>query len=287
MLTKYEALLTIIDSGGLSSAAAKLGYSQPGISHMLASLEETLGLSLLIRAKNGVSLTSDGIRLLPYIRDICNRQRELMRIVDDMHGVQTGLVRIGAFPSVAINWLPNIIKHFHRDHPRVDFEILYGDYSTIENWIRSGRIDCGFLRYPPKDGLDGVMLGEDQMVAVLPEGHSLASYEEVPVELLAEERFILLREGLENEFTEIFEELNITPKVCFSAWDCQMIAAMVENGLGVSILPELTVRKTPHNIIRRRLSRQYFRKLGIVFRNLAHASVLMKTLLDYMSYKEA
>lgn len=286
MLTKYEVFLNIIDCGGVSSAAEKLGYSQPGVSHMLNSLENELGLSMLKRSKSGVRLTSEGETLLPLIRNVCDSQQELLRAVNEIKGIQTGLIRIGTFPSVAVNWLPGMIKRFHDDYPRVDFEILYGDYATVEAWILSGRVDCGFLRYPPKEGLQGILIGRDEMMAVLPEGHYLAERGTVSAELLENERFILLKEGPDNEFTEIFRELGITPKICFSAWDCQMITAMVEMGLGVSILPELTLRRTMHRIIKKKLDRRYFRKLGIVVQDMKSASKLLKTFLTYVKVDE-
>ena len=284
MINKYEMFLKIIECGGLTNAALSLGYSQPAASHMLNSLENELGLKLLSRTKNGVQLTSDGRRLLPLVCAICSDYRELLRVVDEIHGVQSGLIRIGAFPSVAVNWLPNIMKYFHHDYPKVDFELLYGDYGSIEEWIRTGKVDCGFLRYPVKPDIEGLYVEGDGIMLITPEGHPLADAEITP-EAFEKESFILLKEGEENEFMEIFKSMGVIPKICFTAWDTRMVEAMVENGLGISLLPELSLKKSSSRIVKRPMP-GYTRRLCVAVKHLSRAPALIKTFLKYVEYKD-
>jgi DNA-binding transcriptional LysR family regulator len=137
-IQKYEAFLKTVEMGSLTKAAQALGYTQSGISHMLNALEKDWSLTLLSRDRSGVSITSDGLQLLPLVQNICNAHRELINKIGNLHGLESGLVRIGTFTSVAVHWLPNMIKTFQNEYPNIDFELLHCDYTEIENWIVAG-----------------------------------------------------------------------------------------------------------------------------------------------------
>lgn len=76
-------------------------------------------------------------------------------------------IRIGTFSSVATHWLPNIIKEFQKDYPYIDYELLLGDYTEIEEWILEGRVDCGFMRLPAHPELETIFLEQDQLMAIM------------------------------------------------------------------------------------------------------------------------
>ena len=96
------------------------------------------------RNRGGIRLTSEGMALAPHIREVCDAYLRLQMEVDEVKGIRSGKIRIGTFSSVATHWLPNIIKAFQKDYPRIDYELLLGDYREIEQWIAEGRVDCGF-----------------------------------------------------------------------------------------------------------------------------------------------
>lgn len=158
-ILKYMAFLKTVETGSFTKAAELLNYSQSGVSRMISDLEREWRITLLERDRNGIRLTSDGSRLLPYAQSVCAEYRKLRMEVDDLHGVQSGMIRIGTFSSGAIHWVPNIIKAFQKDYPGVDYELLLGDYSEIEEWIAQGRVDCGFLRLPTRPEFDTIPLG--------------------------------------------------------------------------------------------------------------------------------
>ena len=147
-IQKYNALLKTIEYGSITRAAEVLSYSQSGISRMIQEVEKELGLSLLERGRGGVRLTAEGTKLLPQIKLLCNAHQSLQQQADELKGLESGLIRIGTFSSVATHWLPNIIKEFQKDYPNIEYELLLGDYREIEGWIQEGRVDCGFLRLP-------------------------------------------------------------------------------------------------------------------------------------------
>ena len=130
-ISQYEAFLKTIELGSLTKAAESLGYTQSGISHMLNALENECGLKLLVRDRSGVRITSDGQQLLPYFQGICNGQHDLSQKINEIHRLESGLVRVGTFTSVSAQWLPGMIKRFREDYPKIKFELLHGKVQVI------------------------------------------------------------------------------------------------------------------------------------------------------------
>lgn len=282
---KYMAFVTTVEYGSFTKAAEMLNYSQSGISRMIHDLEKEWKLSLLERGRAGVKLTSDGLRILPYAKNVCMEFDKLRMQVDELNGLQTGLIRIGTFSSVATHWLPNIIKEFQKDYPNIDYELLLGDYVEIEEWILEGRVDCGFLRLPAHSDLDTLFLEEDRLMAVLPESHFLADCDKFPMQALCKEPFMLLEKGANREVSEIFEKHNLEPLVHFTTWDDYAILSMVESGLGISILPELILQRIPYRIVAKELEIPAYRNIALAVRNEKSVSLAVKKFMDYLQYR--
>jgi DNA-binding transcriptional LysR family regulator len=203
-LLKYMAFVKTVEYGSFTKAAEMLHYSQSGISRMIADLEKEWRVSLLERSRSGVRLTSDGMELLPGARSLCEEYQKLQMQVDELNGLQSGLIRIGTFSSVATHWLPKIIKEFQKSCPNIDYELLLGDYTEIEEWIAEGRVDCGFLRLPTRPEFETIFLEQDKLLAVLPEGSSACKAGKSPVAALCNEPFMLLEKGAKAEISGDF-----------------------------------------------------------------------------------
>jgi DNA-binding transcriptional LysR family regulator len=284
-IQKYMAFIKTVEHGSFTKAAEILNYSQSGISRMIKDLEKEWGLSLLERGRTGVRLTSDGMTLLPYAKSVCSEYQKLQSQVDELNGLQSGLIRIGTFSSVATHWLPNIIKEFQKDYPNIDYELLLGDYTEIESWISEGRVDCGFLRLPTLPEFETIMLEQDKLMVVLPEDHPFAECELFPVQSLCDYPFMLLEKGAKAEISEIFERCGLKPKVHFTTWDDYAIMSMIESGLGISILPQLILKRIPYRIIAKELSIPAYRNIGLALRDKKSASLAVKRFLDYLQYR--
>lgn len=282
---KYEAFIETVNTGSFTKAAQRLNYSQSGISRMVGDLEKEWGLTLLERNRSGVKLTSDGYRLLPYAKSLCEEYQKLQMQLDDLHGLQSGIIRIGTFSSAAIHWLPKIIKAFQKDYPGIDYELLLGDYTEIEAWIRDGRVDCGFVRTPTCPEFETIPLGQDRLLAILPENHPLASLPKVPLEALCSDPFMLLEKGAKAEISEVFERNNLQPRVHLTTWDDYAIMAMVESGLGISMMPEVMLKRIPYRIVAKELTVPAYRNTALALRDFGSASIAMKRFLDYLDYR--
>jgi len=132
-LLKYLAFIKTVEQGSFTRAARELDYAQSSISKMVADLESEWGMTLLERSKSGVCLTSAGEQVMPFLRKVLNDHQELVGQIDRMNGIETGVVRIGTFASVAINWLPNIFAVLQKDYPGIEYEMLLGDYDEVEH----------------------------------------------------------------------------------------------------------------------------------------------------------
>ncbi len=284
-IQKYLSFVKTVEYGSFTKAAEILSYSQSSISRMIADLEKEWNVVLLERSVGGVKLTSDGTKLLPYAKNVVAEYEKLQMEIDELNGLQSGLIRIGTFSSVATHWLPNIIKAFQKDYPNIDYELLLGDYTEIEEWIAEGRVDCGFLRLPTRADFETIFLEKDRLMAIIPEDHPLAGCEKFPVTALCDEPFMLLEKGAKAEISEIFERENLTPNVKFTTWDDYAVMSMVESGLGISILPELILKRVPYKIVAKELDVSVYRDIGLALKSKKTASLAVRRFLDYLRYR--
>ncbi|MBO4406770.1 MAG: LysR family transcriptional regulator [Clostridia bacterium] len=236
---KYGVLMRVLECGSLTLAAEELGYTQSGISRILKSLEEELGLALLRRNKGGVIPTENLKRLLPAVRGLLNDEERIRQTASALRGLHEGKLRIGAFTSVSVHWLPQIIKAYENDYPHIEITILGGDYHDVDLWLTEGAIDIGFVTLPSAANCRFIPLKEDRLLAVLPPDHPLAALDRLPVTRIADEPFISLLESSDHDMRKALDAYGIKPNVKFTSKDDYAILAMVENGLGMTIMPEL------------------------------------------------
>ena len=227
-------------------------------------------------------LSSDGEVLLPLFRTVENAQKELLGKLSELQGLEAGLISIGTVTSVSVHWLPSIIQEFHAAHPQIQFRLRYGqDYVEIEKWISEGLVDCGFIGLPATyPNLNLRTLRRDAFVAVLPREHPLAARSSISLHELADQPFIRLEEGNDNEIAALFSESGIQPKVCFTAWDNQTILAMVSKGLGVSVLTELMFGEDPYDVVAVPLEPAAYRDLALATRREGELTAAVQTFIN-------
>lgn len=262
-IVKFEILLKVVELGSLTKAAEALGFTQSGVSHAISSLESEYGLTLLIRSRSGVKLTDNGALAVKHIREIIRAHEQLKEEVAAIHGMEVGTVRIGTFTSVSVHWLPGIIKQFQNDHPFITIKLMEGDYYEVEHWLAEGDIDCGFMSLPTQEDFHVVPLRKDRMLCILPKDHPLGSQPVMQYAQLDNEPFIMPKAGGDYDVRRLLERRSTKPMVRFEAADDYAIIAMVENGLGISILPEMIIEGRDRNICVLELEDNSYRSLGI------------------------
>ena len=164
-------------------------------------------------------------------------------------------------------------------------KLLLGDYTEIEEWIHTGRVDLGFLRLPTLSEFETRFLAKDELMAIIPEGHRYADRDSFPIEALCDEPFMLLEKGAKAEISAIFEKHSLTPKVHFTTWDDYAVMSMVESGLGISILPSLILTRIPYKIVAKPLNVPAYRDIGIALKSSKTASLAVRRFMEYLQYR--
>ena len=241
-LEKYRTLMAVVETGSLTRAAAQLGCTQSAVSHSIDGLEKELGFSVLKRSRAGVELTGEGERLLPAVRNLLASAEQLNQTASSIRGLESGTVRIGAFTSVAVHWLPPVLKEFQRDYPKVDFKLLNGDYHDVEQWLTDGSVDVGFVALPSAVDCESIALMEDRLLAILPRHSRFENYPRFPLVECETEPFISLLQSSDHDARRALEAAGVKPNVRFYTKDDYAVIAMVEQGLGISIMPELLLK---------------------------------------------
>lgn len=263
---KYAVLLAVKSTGSLTLAAEKLGYTQSGISHIIADLEAECGFPLVQRTRSGSALTKEAERLTEPIRAMLRANEQLSAALDEINGLRSGVVRVGMFSSVAVHWAPELIARFSERCPNIRVEVFSGLYHEIENRVLSEELDCGFLTKQTKRDLKFLELTRDRLLAVLPKGHPLAREEKLPLKLLAEAGLIIPGEGTGYDIGESLRRHSIEPNAKYELSDDYAALSMAERGLGVTILPELILSGQHANVELRELDPPLCRTIGIVSR---------------------
>ncbi|MCM3653441.1 LysR family transcriptional regulator [Metabacillus litoralis] len=281
-MNSYYAFIKAIETGSFTKAAEELGYTQSAISQMVYSLEKELATTLILRSRKGITLTPDGEEFLPYIKKICNSHRELIEKLKEMEGLQSGIIRIGTFSSVTCHWLPGLIKDFKKEYPTVHFELHQGHYSEISNWIKEGSVDFGFVNSNAESDLTTTHLQEDEMLAVLPENHPLAAYRNILLKEVINEPYILLDEGVLNEPLTLFKQNNFEPNIHYRVQDAYAIMSMIEQGLGISILPKLVLNRCPYNLVTKTISPSVIRTISLAYKDKKVLPIASRYFIDFI-----
>lgn len=219
---------------------------------------------------------------MPYLRRVLSVYSDLEGQILQMQGIETGVVRIGTFSSVAINLLPDVFAKLQKDYPGIEYEMLLGDYTEVESWIDEERVDCGFLRLPAKQHFDTIPLIQDEYKVVLPQGHPLAKNKTIEIEALNGLPFLLLEHGGKTEVTDLLERYNISPDIRFTTWEDFAIMSMAEKGLGVGILPGMILQRIPYKIEIRPLKQPYLRTVGLVMKSSKNLTPAVKKFIEYL-----
>lgn len=262
---KFETFIKIVELGNITKAAVELGYSQSAISHVVSSLENELNIKLLIRDRQGVRLTNEGVELFPTIKKIVQEKKNLLNQISELQNLENGIIHVGAFISTLLHFVPQLIKSFTAIYPKVQFMVSHGGYQEIEELICEGAIDCGFICLPASQNIETIPLFKDRLLAVFPEG-TRPEEERFPIKDIEHESLIMQKE-MEYEVLDMLKDYNLTADIKYSSDFEYSMLPMVENGLGMCILPELLLQDTPYKLSIKELDPPAFRTIGIAYHN--------------------
>lgn len=264
---KIRALLTIVESKSITAAAEKLGYTQPGLTNMMNSLESELGIELLVRGKSGAKLSAYAQELLPLFNKFIEADNELISYAEKIKEKYKYSLRIGAYSSVARSWLPSILSSYKGSNIKTETELNVTGISNLYSNVKDGSLDCAIVSLQEEllKDLEWIPLHSDELLAVIPEDVDYDG-KDFPIELFDDAEFLMPTGGFD---MDILPALNggghqTRAILRYTNLDDAAIISMVSHNLGYSILSELVVQGIAENVRLLKLSPATFRQIGII-----------------------
>lgn len=287
-IRKYEVLLAVVDKGSFIKAANELGYTQSGITHMMNSLEKECGFPLLMRSNKGVSLTLEGEKVLPAIRELIENNNRLEQSFGKIKGLKSGVVRIGCFPTIACAFMPKIYKGFQKAYPDIQLDIVEENSSAVlEQWLLAGTLDVIFFSKQEKQSYDWVPLCKDEYRIVMPKGHELEKYDCVPAPALMDKNFFMFRylDGADRDISLYFENNQIDIEPTFTTSSDYAVMYMLDESVGIAMQPtsilDLCLQNHP-KLTSRPLDPPAVRELGLAVKALHTCPLATQRFIQYV-----
>lgn len=266
---KLAALLETVRYGSISKAAEALGYTQSGLAYAINSLESELGLSVVIRDQSGIRLSPEGLTLLPCFEELIQCDRKVTQQVENLLHQRTGVLRIASYPNFADIVLPHILADFHTASPGVEINLCIGDRAEIVAWCQNGEVDFAFSGDLHLAGFQWVPLVHDPELAALPPDFPTESKTSLPMEVFTQHPFILPEYWEdEAEVARAIGEAGITPQFTVLGRDNAPVLGMVEKGIALTVLPEITLKACHCHVKTLPLDPPCERVLGVTYRPL-------------------
>jgi LysR family transcriptional activator of glutamate synthase operon len=241
-LRQLRYLVALADERHFTRAAARAHVAQPALSQQIRRLERELGLPLVERTTRRVALTEAGARLVERARRALAELEAGQAELQELSGIRTGRVAIGAIQALGPLDLPLLLARFHERHPGVELAVREEPSETLATMVQEGSLDLAFLS-AGEQAADGALaqrrLATEALVALLPAGHRLAARKRLRLAELSEEQFIGYREGatIRQVLVSAAGAAGFQPRFVFESNEVPRIRALVARGLGVAILP--------------------------------------------------
>ncbi|MDY4442771.1 MAG: LysR family transcriptional regulator [Butyricicoccus sp.] len=277
-----NVFLTVAQEGSFRKAADALGYTQAGISYIISTMEELTGLCLFIREHGGVRLSTEGAALLPLFRQLNRCEQQLKQAIDELNGLEKGIVRVQIFDSISIHWIPNIIKEFHADYPHIQIELITEEDSLrAEEMVLNGEVDCGFFLTEVSAKLDVFPLVEESLKAIVSLEHPLAQETCFPMKELGNYPYISMKYDDNTGIRGIFQKRGVTPDTAFCMDNDYAAMAMVSKNLGYCIFPELLLQDIPYELHCMEFDEPQKRTISIGTRSMETCSMACRKFIAY------
>jgi len=266
---QLRVLRAVAEHGSFSAAADSLSYTQPAISQQIAALEKRAGTTLVDRGSRGVRLTDAGQALVEHAEVVLARLAAAEAELEAIAGIRGGRVRLSSFPTAGASLLPPAVAEFTRRHPDVELSFVEREPEEAAQMLRAAELEIAILfeydRLNPGEferfyeGIELHHLVDDPMYLALPADHPLARKPRVRLKDVAGETWI--QESGTHSWCGHFhqtvcEAAGFTPKVGFRSDDYNVVQGLIAAGVGISLLPGLSLTNVREDIVVRSLGRQ-------------------------------
>ena len=278
---RCKAFMYAADTGSFTKAAERLNYTPSGVSQLVGALENETGLTLLRRTRKGVTLTPDGEILLSAVREFLEKENRIYELAAEVKGLLVGSVTIAAYSSISTHWLPEVIRDFEQDYPQIEIRLMEGIRQEVTRWLDEKKADIGFLSYQEPMPYEWTPLDYDEMLAVLPKDHLYASKESYPLINCETDSFIMPALGRDDDVVSLFERNGIKLNIHFTTLENFATMAMIEKGLGMSVMNNLITEKWNCDIVKIPVDPPSRITLGLAVPSYKQASPAVKRFIKY------
>lgn len=246
-IRQLKAFKAIAEMHTFTAAAQRVHVTQAAISMQIRQLENEVGVPLFIRTPRRVVLTEAGEKLMLRARRILIEHDAALAELAELAGAERGRLRLGsASASVSGDPLPQILKELRAHHPHAEISVFTGTSEELVKQILAGELDMAFVSLPVEArSIETEVLRYDQLVAIASPRHRLAKQRVISAFALAGERLILGERGGNTRrlIDEFFAEAGLHPTVAMELSRQAAIKRMVEEDMGVGIVPFRTARE--------------------------------------------
>lgn len=285
---KLEILMTAADLGSFTKASEIVGYTQSGLTHMMDVLEKEIGFPLLHRSHSGIRLSSQGEQLMPAIREFlqanANLENQIRAIAEQKHEV----IRVAAYSSIAMHWMPELLYRFRRLCPDVSVDLRMVDHALEPfELLESGQTDMIFASRHPYSFCQWTPLYSDRMYAILPRDYPLNGREAFPVAEFSGQDFLMPYGRFDSDVRAALAPMGVHLNAQLCKVDDETVIRMVGRGLGISMMTELMIRGRTDDVLCVPVDPPVIRELGMgvhVRRKMSESmQMLHDCVLDFIS----
>lgn len=247
---KLEILMTAADLGSFTKASEVVGYTQSGLTHMMDSLEREIGFPLLQRNHSGIQLSEQGAQLMPAIREFLQANANLENQIRTIAEQKNEVIRIAAYASIAMHWMPELLYRFKRLCPQVNVDLRMVDHALEPfELLESGQTDLIFASKQHYSFCNWTPLYSERMYAILPRDYPLNGRESFPLEEFSNQEFLMPYGRFDIDVKAALEPLGVKLNERVSRVDDETLIRMVGRGLGVSMMTELMIRGRTDDVL--------------------------------------
>lgn len=244
-LRQIQYFIEVAEREHMTDAALSLHVAQSAVSRQIANLEAELGVQLFIREGRNIRITPIGKIFLHHakaaVRAINNAKQEM----DEFLNPERGTIRVGFPSSLAAHTLPTVISAFRDHYPHIGFQLRQGSYLYLIEAVNKGEIDLALLGPIPinEKQIEGKILFLEKIVALLPINHPMSDATTIHLTDLRKDSFVLFPTGfiLRDMVINACVQVGFSPNISFEGEDIDAIKGLVATGLGVTLLPEVTL----------------------------------------------
>ena len=261
---KFEILMTAVNLGSFSKAAEVVGYTQSGLTHLVNGLEREIGMKLIQRDHSGVALTEAGEALLPAIREYLSATAKLENQIAAIVQKKAETIRIAAYASLAMHWMPEILYRFRRVCPdtNVDLRMVDHELEPFE-LLEASRTDVIFAARQSHISCDWTPLYSDAMYAILPEDYPTEGRDTFPIEEFDGKEFLMPYGRFDIDVNAALSPKGVKPIIRPCYVDDETVIRMVSKGLGITMMTEIMMRGRTHGVKTLPVTPKAGRELGM------------------------